>query len=206
MNDLNDVKQTNRFLVSFMGNLINNFTQSPNNFRHTESIKDFAICLYVLGGKQVYEFIRLNLYGSIPNLATLDELIKKSDTAFSEAEFYFGSLRQCHSQFGFCSENITGIIRKVEYDSKTNSFVGFATPIDHSVPLPKFYQANTFNDLKPIYDTNEIAPLLNMHMFQSTGVPLPKFYQANTFNDLKTIYDTNEVAPLLNVYMFQSIR
>ncbi|CAF2713171.1 unnamed protein product, partial [Rotaria sp. Silwood2] len=100
---------------------------------------------------------------------TLGELIKKSDTAFSEAEFYFGSLRQCHSQFGFCSENITGIIRKVEYDSKTNSFLGFATPIDHSVPLPKFYQANTFNDLKPIYDTNEIAPLLNMHMFQSTG-------------------------------------
>ncbi|CAF4854064.1 unnamed protein product, partial [Rotaria sp. Silwood2] len=99
-----------------------------------------------------------------PNLTTLGELIKKSDTAFSEAEFYFGSLRQCHSQFGFCSENITGIIRKVEYDSKTNSFVGFATPIDHSVPLPKFYQANTFNDLKPIYDTNEIAPLLNMHM------------------------------------------
>ncbi|CAF2819826.1 unnamed protein product [Rotaria sp. Silwood2] len=69
--------------------------------------------------------------------------------------------------FGFCSENTTGIIRKVEYDSKTNSFAGLATPIDHSVPLPKFYQANTFNDLKTIYDTNEIAPLLKVHMFQS---------------------------------------
>ncbi|CAF4784009.1 unnamed protein product, partial [Rotaria sp. Silwood2] len=125
---------------------------------HIESIKDFAICLYVVGGKQVYEFIRLNLYGSILNLTTLGELIKKSDTAFSETEFYFGSLRQCHSQFGFCSENTTGIIRKVEYDSKTNSYVGFAIPIDHSVPLPKFYQANTFNDLKKSYDTNEIAP------------------------------------------------
>ncbi|CAF4969690.1 unnamed protein product, partial [Rotaria sp. Silwood1] len=185
LNDLNGVKQTNQFLVSFIDNLINNCTQSPNNFRHSESIKNFAICLYVLGGKQTYEFIRLNLYGSIPNLTTLGELIKNSDTAFSEAEFNFESLRQCHSQFGFCSEDTTGIIRKVEYDSKTNSFVGFVTPIDHGIPLPKFYQANTFNELKTIYETNEIASLLNVHMFQSiptednaTRIPRPLLLSA----------------------------
>ncbi|CAF0995805.1 unnamed protein product [Rotaria sordida] len=185
LNDLNGVKQTNQFLVSFIDNLINNCTQSPNNFRHSESIKNFAICLYVLGGKQTYEFIRLNLYGSIPNLTTLGELIKNSDTAFSEAEFNFESLRQCHSQFGFCSEDTTGIIRKVEYDSKTNSFVGFVTPIDHGIPLPKFYQPNTFNELRTIYETNEIASLLNVHMFQSiptednaTRIPRPLLLSA----------------------------
>ncbi|CAF3778359.1 unnamed protein product [Rotaria sp. Silwood1] len=181
----NDVKQTNRFLVSFIDNLINNCTQSPNNFRHSESIKNFAICLYVLGGKQTYEFICLNLYGSIPNLTTLGELIKNSDTASSEAEFNFGSLWHCRSHFGFCSEDITGIIRKVEYNSKTNSFVGFATPINHEIPLPKFYQADTFNELKTIYETNEMAPLLNVHMFQSiptednaTRIPRPLLLSA----------------------------
>ncbi|CAF1173978.1 unnamed protein product [Rotaria sp. Silwood1] len=185
LNDLDDVKQTNRFLVSFIDNLINNCTQSPNNFRHSESIKNFAICLYVLGGKQTYEFICLNLYGSIPNLTTLGELIKNSDTASSEAEFNFGSLWHCRSHFGFCSEDITGIIRKVEYNSKTNSFVGFATPINHEIPLPKFYQADTFNELKTIYETNEMAPLLNVHMFQSiptednaTRIPRPLLLSA----------------------------
>ena len=167
LNDLNYVKQTNRFLGSFIDNLINNYTQSSYNFRHSESIKSFAMCLYVLGGKQTYGFIRLNFYGSILNLTTLGGLIKNSDSAISEVEFKFGTLRQCHSQFGFCSEDTTGIIRKVEYNSKTNSFVGFATPIDHGIPLPKFYQADAFNELKRIYETNEIASLLNVHMFQS---------------------------------------
>ena len=185
LNDLNDARQTNGFLVSFIDNVINNYTQSPNNFRDSELIKNFAICLYVLGGQQAYEFIRFNLYGSIRNLTTLGGLIKNSDSVFSEAESNFGSLRQSHSQFGFCSEDTTGIIRKVEYDSKTNSFVGFATPIDHGITLPKFYQADTFNELNTIYETNEIASLLNVHMLQSiptednpTRVPRPLLLSA----------------------------
>ncbi|CAF1442037.1 unnamed protein product [Adineta steineri] len=169
LNELNNIKQTNRFLVSFIDNLINNISQSPNNFRHSEPVKNFAMCLYVLGGKQVYEFIRLNLYGAIPCLSTLGELINNSGTAFNEAQFNFENLRQCHSDFGFCSEDTTGVIRKVEYDSKTDCFVGFATPVNRGVPLPRFYRANTFNDLKTIYDNNEIAGLLNVHMFQ--GIP-----------------------------------
>ncbi|CAM4927635.1 unnamed protein product [Rotaria socialis] len=103
-------------------------------------------------GKQVYEFVRLNLYGSIPTLATVGHLIKNSDTTFSEAKFHFESLRRFHLHFGFCSEDTTGVIRKVEYESKTNSFVGFATPIDHGAPLSQFYRADTFNDSKTIYD------------------------------------------------------
>ena len=31
----------------------------------------------------------------------------------------------------------------------------------------KHYQANTFDDFKKIYNTNEVLPLLNIHMFQS---------------------------------------
>ncbi|CAF1495790.1 unnamed protein product, partial [Adineta steineri] len=154
---------------SFIDNLINNISQSPNNFRHSEPVKNFAMCLYFLGGKQVYEFIRLNLYGAIPCLSTLGELINNSGTAFNEAQFNFENLRQCHSDFGFCSEDTTGVIRKFEYDSKTDCFVGFATPVNRGVPLPRFYRANTFNDLKTIYDNNEIAGLLNVHMFQ--GIP-----------------------------------
>ncbi|CAF3333516.1 unnamed protein product [Rotaria socialis] len=130
-------------------------------------LQNFAVCLYVLGGKQAYEFIRLNLYGSIPNLATVGHLIQNSDTAFSEAEFHFQFLRRFHLHFGFCSEDTAGVIREVEYDSKTNSFVGFATPIGHGAPLSQFYRADTFNDFKTIYDTNEIAPLLNVQMLQT---------------------------------------
>ncbi|CAF0810328.1 unnamed protein product [Adineta steineri] len=85
----------------------------------------------------------------------------------TEAEFNFESLQQFHSQFGFCSEDTTGVIRKAQYDVSTNSFIGFATPIINGIPVPKHYQPHTFDDFKTIYNTNEIAPLPNLHIFQN---------------------------------------
>ncbi|CAF4656711.1 unnamed protein product, partial [Rotaria sp. Silwood2] len=150
----------------FIDNVVFNLTQSSNNFRYTESIKKFAICLYVLGGKQCYEFVRLNMPGSVPHLSTLGDLINKSNMTLTEAEFKFDSLQKFKSGFGFCSEDTTGVIPKVEYDSSTNSFIGFTTPNIDGIPLMKHYQADTFDDFKTIYNTNETAPLLNIHMFQ----------------------------------------
>jgi len=166
-NDLEGNNKANRFLTMFIDNLVFNLTQSSNHFRYSESIKKFAICLYILGGKQCYEFIRLNMPGGIPTLTTLDDLINNSNMTLTEAEFKFDSLQQFQSGFGFCSEDTTGVIPKVEYDASTNSFIGLTTPIVDSIPLTKHYQADTFDDFKMIYNTNETAPLLNIHMFQS---------------------------------------
>ncbi|CAF3799462.1 unnamed protein product [Rotaria magnacalcarata] len=166
-NDSEDTSKSNEFLTSFIDNLVLNLTQSSNRFRYTESIKKIATCLYILGGKQCYEFVRLNLPGTIPNMSTLRDLINQSDMTFAEAEFKFESLKQFHSGFGFYSEDTTGVIPKVEYDSSTNSFIGFATPIVDGIPPKKCYQAHKFDDLRTIYDSNEMAPLLNVHMFQS---------------------------------------
>ncbi|CAF1459567.1 unnamed protein product [Rotaria sp. Silwood1] len=166
-NDSENNNKANRCLTTFIDNVVFNLTQSSNNFRYTESIKKFAICLYIFGGKQCYEFVRLNMPGSIPHLSTLGDLINKSNMTLTEAELKFDSLQKFQSGFGFCSEDTTGVIPKVEYDSSTNSFIGFTTPIVDGIPLTKHYQADTFDDFKIIYSTNETAPLLNVHMFQS---------------------------------------
>ncbi|CAF1088693.1 unnamed protein product [Rotaria magnacalcarata] len=176
----------------FIDNLVFNLAQSSNHYRYSESIKKFSICLYVLGGKQCYEFVCLNMPGSIPALPTVLDLINKSDMTLTEAEFRFNSLQQFQSGFGFCSEDTTGVIPKVEYDSSTNSFIGFTTPIVDGIPLTKHYQADTFDDFKIVYNTNEAASLLNVHMFQSistkddpTNFPKPFLLSAygvdNTF-------------------------
>ena len=165
-NDLEDQKR-NHFLTSFVDTLVFNLTQSSNNFRYSDTIKEFAACLYILGGKQLYDFVRLNLPGAIPSTVTIIDLINKSNTTLAEAEFKFQSLQQFDSGFGFCSEDTTGVLRKVEYDSSTNSFVGFSTPVVDGVPSQQRFQADTFNDLQTIFNTNEIARLLNVHMFQS---------------------------------------
>ncbi|CAF4471863.1 unnamed protein product [Rotaria socialis] len=166
-NDSDDNNKSNRFLTMFIDNLVFNLAPSSNHYRYSESIKKFAICVYVLGGKQRYEFVRLNMSGSIPVLPTVLDLINKSDMTLTEAEFRFNSLQQFQSGFGFCSEGTTGVIPKVEYDSSTNSFIGFTTPTIDGISLMKHYDADTFDDFKTIYNTNETAPLLNIHMFQS---------------------------------------
>ncbi|CAF3915067.1 unnamed protein product [Rotaria magnacalcarata] len=164
--------------------------------RYTGLIKKFAISLYVLGGKQCYEFVRLNMPGAIPNLSTLGDLINKSNMTLTEAEFKFDSLRQFQSGFGFCSEDTTGVIPKVEHDSSTNSFIGFTTSIVDGIPLTKHYQADTFDDFKMVYNTNEIARLLNVHMFQSisaednpTNFPKPLLLSAYGVDNKFTAMD-----------------
>ncbi|CAF2083410.1 unnamed protein product [Rotaria magnacalcarata] len=195
-NDSEDNNKTNRFLTSLIDNLVFNLTQSSNHFRYTGLIKKFAISLYVLGGKQCYEFVRLNMPGAIPNLSTLGDLINKSNMTLTEAEFKFDSLRQFQSGFGFCSEDTTGVIPKVEHDSSTNSSIGFTTSIVDGIPLTKHYQADTFDDFKMVYNTNEIARLLNVHMFQSisaednpTNFPKPLLLSAYGVDNKFTAMD-----------------
>ena len=91
-------------------------------------------CLYILGGKQLYDFVRLNLPGPIPSMTTIIDFINKFDTTLAETEFKFQSLQQFDSGFEFWSEDTTGVLRKVGYDSSTNSFVGFSTPVVDGVP------------------------------------------------------------------------
>ena len=166
-NDSENSKKANRFLTMFIDNLVCNLTRSSNHYRYTEAMKNFAVCLYILGGKHCYEFVRLNMPGSLPNLTTLGDLINTSNMTLNEAEFRFDSLQPYRSGFGFCSEDTTGVIPKVEYDSLTNSFIGFTTPVVDGIPLTKHYQADTFDDFNAIYNTNKTVPLLNIHMFQS---------------------------------------
>ena len=185
----------NDFITMFIENLVSNLTQSSNNFRYSETIKKFSMCLYVLGGKQVYEFIRLNLSGCIPNLTTLSYLINESSTNYTEAQFRFEFLERYHSSFGFCAEDTTGVIRKVEYDTSTNSFIGFTTPLVDGIPSSKSFQADTFDEFKRIYRSNELAPLLNVHMFQSipaadgANVPRPFLLSAYGVNNRSTSID-----------------
>ena len=66
-------------------------------------MKQFS--LYILGGKLTYEFVTLNLPGSLPNLTMLHSLISNSNMKISEAEFRFdelqSKLKNCNVQYAF---------------------------------------------------------------------------------------------------------
>ncbi|CAF3713812.1 unnamed protein product [Rotaria socialis] len=172
-----------KFLNHFIDTIIDNLTKSKNNFRYSNSIKNFALSLYILGGKLTYEFLRLNLPGSLPHLSLLNSLISSSDSRISEGEFRFDQLQKhfdsLNVQYAFGSEDCTGIIKSIKYDSTTYIFTGFPSLLDRGVPIKSYYQTDSFDALKLWFNSIDKASLLNVHMIQpvqftdNSNIPSP---------------------------------
>ncbi|CAF2798379.1 unnamed protein product [Rotaria sp. Silwood2] len=147
-----DNENKHGFLNHFIDTIANNLTKSSNNLRYSDAIKNFALSLYILGGKLTYKFIRLNLPGSLPSLTMLNTLILNSNFKISEREFRFDQLQKhfdaLNVQYAFGSKDATSIIKKIKYDSTTNTFNGFPTPLDRGVPIKEYYQTDSFDTLK----------------------------------------------------------
>ncbi|CAF1022311.1 unnamed protein product [Rotaria magnacalcarata] len=65
-----DIYQSNRaksFINIFVSNLLKNMTQSSNNYQFDPIVNKFASVFNILAGNNAYEFIRLNLPGSLPS-------------------------------------------------------------------------------------------------------------------------------------------
>ncbi|CAM4758187.1 unnamed protein product [Rotaria magnacalcarata] len=107
----------------------------------------------------------------------LNTSISKSNAKISEAEFRFDQLQKHvddhNLQYAFGSEDATSIIKKIKYDSTTNAFNGFPTPLDRGVPIKEYYRTNSFDKLKFWFDSNDKSSLLNVHMIQ----PVPSTNQ-----------------------------
>ena len=126
-----------------------------------------------------YRFVRMNLSPALPSITTLNKLILNSDSKVNEGEFRFDLLQEylhrIDVRFAFGSEDCAGVVRRISYDQTTNSFIGFATPLSDGVPVPRYYQTDSFDQLQSWFSSTEKAPLLNIHMIQ----PLPLSSQRN---------------------------
>ncbi|CAF5213431.1 unnamed protein product, partial [Rotaria magnacalcarata] len=117
----------------------------------------------------------------------LNTLISKSNGKISETEFRFDQLQKHFDdhnlQYAFGSKDATRIIKKIKYDSTTNTLNGFPTPLDCGVPIKEYYRTTSFDKLKLWFDSNDKSSLLNVHMIQpvpSTNqniIPSPFYYQ-----------------------------
>ena len=187
------------FLKDFIDTITDNLTKQSNHFRYSDTIKNFALSLYILGGKLTYELVRLNLPGSLPSLTMLNTLIFNSDSKISEAEFRFDQLQKNFEnlkvQYAFGSEDATGVVKKIKYDSTTNTFNGFPTPLDRGVPIKEYYQADSYDTLKFWFNSIDKAALLNVHMIQpvqssnQSNIPSPYLLSAYGIDNTATATD-----------------
>ncbi|CAF1047228.1 unnamed protein product [Rotaria sp. Silwood1] len=160
----------NSFLNTLINNITSNSKKSKNNYRYNTKVQNFAQALYIMGGRNTYEYIRLNLPGLVPSITSVDGSITKAGGKIVEGEFRYDALSDLqisnNYQLAVCSEDCTGVIQKVVYDASTNTFIGFSTPLDHGVPVPQFFQTDSYDQLKEWFENEEKSNLLNVHMLE----------------------------------------
>lgn len=159
------------FVSSFIENFFDNSTKSPNQYRYCHQVEKFAFILSVLIRRQGYEYIRINIPGCIPSLSTVSTIFDQYREKFLEGEFRFESMgvyfQSIRSKYAFAAEDCTGVIRKVCYDSLSNSFIGFAPQLNHDgFPRLPSSQIESFSNLKDAFESCNLSSLLNLHTVQ----------------------------------------
>jgi hypothetical protein len=141
INEDNDSRNNFSFLFVFIENVLSNLLKNKNNYRYDEAVMQFAQSLYILGGRNAYEFIRMNLPAALPSLSTLNDSLKKAGGCIEEAEFRFNALHEHQKsldyQVAVCSEDCTGVIKKIKYNASTNIFSGFSVPLKNGLPVAR---------------------------------------------------------------------
>ena len=170
LNKTNDKDYNYSFLIEFIENIFDNLKRNKNNYRYSEAVQNFAQALYILGGRNVYEYIRLNLPGSLPGLSTINEILGKDVGNIEDGIFRYDVLHSNQKssgyQFTVFFEDSTAVIKKITYNAATNTFTGFLLPLKHGIPKSHYFQTNSSDQLQEWFNNMEKTRQLNIHMVQ----------------------------------------
>jgi hypothetical protein len=89
----NEQYQSKPFINIFLSNLLKNMKRSKNNFQFHPIVTKFASVFRILAGHNAYEFIRINLSGSLPSDTTLKNYDENINFKLNECEFRFDLLK-----------------------------------------------------------------------------------------------------------------
>ena len=97
--------------------------------RHDTIINQFATAIYILAGPLAYEFIYANLQCALPSLRSGETMVQSQYSHINEGVIRFDELVEHIRDHGLpnlvsVAEDATRIIRRVEYDPRTNRCVG----------------------------------------------------------------------------------
>ena len=104
INNANTEYQSKLFVHIFVNNLMKNVNRSGNIYKFDPIVTKSASAFNILVGHQVYEFIKINLPGSLPSITTLKNYNQNINLYLNEGEFRFNRFKSC-----FCG-TYSGII------------------------------------------------------------------------------------------------
>lgn len=192
-------------VTNMMKELINsmkaNSNLAPKSRRYSENIQWFATYIYTLSGKACYEVLSKNL--PLPQIPTIsmnsyplfDTIVIILTTFFFQIVNYItqrkntvieGELR-CKELAEYLrelkapkqiwiSEDASGIVSQVSYDSTTNQLVGLVLPTNHTgMPIPYSFTPQSINDIELQIEENPKSKLVYLILAQPLMENVPPF-------------------------------
>ncbi|CAF0817297.1 unnamed protein product [Adineta steineri] len=166
-------------LVPWIINIFQNMTTTKNRYNYDVHIQQFALLIFILGGRNCYEFLRLNLSGSLPHISSIESLIRNENIKMTEGKLRFQLLQdyvesnKCN--YVFVAEDATSSISRIDYDATLNSFIGFSAPLVNGVPQSNFFQTENFEQLELWFNDIDKAKFINLYMLKSLALSSPPF-------------------------------
>ncbi|CAF1524742.1 unnamed protein product [Adineta ricciae] len=162
--------ESKSFAQIFIQNLLKNMKKSSNNYKFDDTINKFASALHLLAGHHAYEFIRINLSGALPSATTINKHNEYIDLRLRECEFRFDSLKNyldsIDSNFVFSSEDSTGAIKSISYDSTDDCFIGFCSPLINGLPSMSKFKTENYYELEQWSKHVNRSSLVNAHLIE----------------------------------------
>jgi hypothetical protein len=153
-----------------METIISNHYRARTRYSYNDSIREFASCLFILGGRNIYEFIRLNVSGLLPSLPIIQALIDSTANRVTEGEFryslMFDYISSQNINFVFVSEDCTSVVPRIIYDVQLDTFIGFTPHLDDGLPQVNSFSTDSFAELEVWFETLKKSHLLNLCMIQ----------------------------------------
>ena len=164
-------------LVPWIDNILENLQKTKNRFSYDYHIQQFALLVLIFGGRNCYEFLRLNLPAALPHISSLESLIRKQEMRIMECEFRFESLseyvRSSSCRYVYVGEDSTSSLSHIDYDARINSFVGFSSPLVNGIPQINHFQTDNFDELRQWFDQIDKSKFITLHMMQSIVPSIP---------------------------------
>lgn len=133
--------------------------QGPCNKHYFDSAtKKFAIYVFYVGGRLLYETLYANMPKALPSITTLNRFVADNRTAIEEGEFDFKGLSMYLEKINleriiWIAEDATRVKSKIEYNSNTNKVVGFVLPLENGIPIKDKFVATSAKKIKYFFNS-----------------------------------------------------
>ncbi|CAF4288308.1 unnamed protein product [Rotaria sp. Silwood2] len=159
------------FLNIILKNIFNNLISDERGYRYDNIVRQFAASIYILGGRTTYDFLRLNIPARLPSVQIIQSYIAAAENRLTEGLFNYYRIRDHfnlnQSTLGFCAEDCTAVVPKITYDTLSNSFIGFARPLNaNGIPVADSFSTELFARFEYWTSTLSSTKLLNAFVIQ----------------------------------------